>query len=66
MRRRKTLHVLLCLPKGLSNDDVGVARGTVVQEAHGGRMLVYKTGGDFVQKEKFGGAAVERLPYPVG
>ena len=43
--------------KGRSNDDVGVARGTVVQALRSGAG--FKTG-DFA-KEKLGGAIVERL-----
>ena len=43
--------------KGLSNDDVGAARGTIFQEIRPGAG--FKTG-DFV-KEMLGGATVERL-----
>ena len=46
------MHFLVC--KGLSNDDVGVARGTVFQEIR--PIAGFKTGG--FAKEKLGG-----LPY---
>ena len=50
------MQVLVCI-EGLSNDDVGVARGIVFQEMRPGATS--KTG-DFV-KEMFGGATVEQF-----
>ena len=47
-----------CLCKGLSNDDVEGARGTVFQDIWPG--VRFKPG-DFVQENAGGGAAVERL-----
>ena len=48
---KKHPHTFSCLPEGLSNHDVGVARGIVFQETRPGAG--FKTG-DFV-KEKLGG-----------
>ena len=49
VERKVSIYFLVC--KGLSNDGVGVARGTVFQEARPGAGF---TTGDFV-KEKLGG-----------
>ena len=54
-------HVCKGLLVLLSNDDVGVARGTVLQEVRPGAG--FKTG-DFVQ-EKLGGGIAERLKYGI-
>ena len=51
------VYFLLCI-KGLPNDDVGVARGTVFQQIRPGAG--FKTG-DFVKEEGVEGATVERL-----
>ena len=51
--------IFLCAKKGLSNDDVGVARGTLFREIWPGAG--FKTG-DFV-KEKMGGLPIERLAH---
>ena len=48
---KKYLDLFFLVCKGLSNDDVGVARGTIFQEIRPGAG--FKTG-DFV-KEKLGG-----------
>ena len=56
--RNAAVHFLVCKErKGLSNDDVGVARGTVFQEVRPGAG--FKTGG-FVE-EMLGGVTAERL-----
>ena len=56
MKRNILKHVLVC--EGLSNDDVGVARGIVFQEIRPGAG--FKTG-DF-GKEKLGGLPQNDLP----
>ena len=55
MQKISVTHILVC--KGLSNDGVGVARGTVFQKIITGAG--FKTG-DFVE-ESWGGVTVERL-----
>ena len=59
MLRKKDLPKFSCFffCKGLSNGNVGVARGTVFRKIRPGAS--FKTG-DFV-KEKLGGGTVERL-----
>ena len=59
-RYEKNVFRYFFVRKGLSNDDVGVARGTVSQEIR--PDTGFKTG-DFVE-EKFGGGAIaERVRY---
>ena len=53
----KNVFTYFAVCEGRSNDDVGVARGTVFQKLQPGAG--FKTG-DFI-KEKLGGAIVERL-----
>ena len=57
-RYETKLFEYLFVCKGLSNDDVGVARGTVFEEIRPGTG--FKTG-DFVQEKLGGGATVERF-----
>ena len=58
---KNTASCIFFVWKGISNDNVGVARGAVFQEVRPGSG--FKTG-DFV-KEKIVGVTVERLPdYP--
>ena len=55
--KTKYLNIFLQVCKGLSIDDVGVSRDTVIQEIRPGAGFGT---GDFVE-EKVGGATVERL-----
>ena len=57
-RYKKIVSTRFIVCKGLSNDDVGVAWGTVIQEVRPGAG--FKTG-YFVKKKGVGGASVERL-----
>ena len=53
-----SMHFLVC--RGLSNDDVGVARGTVSQETRPGAGVSKPA---ISSKKNVGGAIVERLKY---
>ena len=59
LRKKKNSNTFFCFFKGLSNDDVGVARGTAFQKLRPGAGAGFETG-DFVKKSQ-GGATVERL-----
>ena len=55
---KNTIFIYFLVGKGLSNDDVGEARGTVFQKIRPGAG--FETG-DFVKEKLGGGATVERL-----
>ena len=57
-KHKNFIHFLSC--QGLSNDDVGVARGTVFQEIRPG--VGFKTG-DFVE-DRLGGGGGHRIMTP--